>query len=141
MRRRTGYASRQGYDPRWWRWGTALVLATVLGCQSKPAVELPKTYPVKGKVTRQSGEVIVKGAVQFRPLGNTSVSAIGEIQPDGSYALQTIVGNEIIAGAVVGEHEVTVIPQIEGNHARDAILMPKPYSVGPQENDIPLTIP
>ncbi len=53
---------------------------------------------VSGRVVRKSGQVVSKGAVQFRPLADTTQSAIGEIQPDGSYELQSVFGNELVPG-------------------------------------------
>lgn len=121
--------------------GGLLVMA-MIGCSQPPAVQHPPTYPVSGRVVRKSGQVVAKGAVQFRPLADTTKSAIGEIQPDGSYVLQSVFGNELVPGAVEGEHEVTVIPILEGSHARDAILLPKPHKVEPRDNQhVDLTIP
>lgn len=117
------------------------MLSTGLGCNAKPSIELPPTYPVRGTVVRKSGEMVSKGAVQFRSLADTNVSALGELQSDGTFTLQTMFGSELVPGAVEGQHEVTVIPVVEGNHGRNSVLLPQPQVVEPRENDLKLTIP
>ncbi len=67
------------------------------GCGGSSPGAIPKTYPVKGKVTYK-GQALVRGTVHFEPEGAGKDGA-GEIQPDGTYALSTYKAND---GAVPG---------------------------------------
>jgi hypothetical protein len=63
---------------------------------------------VKGKVT-YNGKPVPNGTVNFMPSDANKPSASGEIQPDGSYSLQTYVRNRPSEGAVIGEHKVVIV--------------------------------
>jgi hypothetical protein len=63
---------------------------------------------VKGKVT-YNGKPVPNGTVNFIPTGGAIPSATGEIQPDGSYSLQTFLGSRPSEGAVIGKHQVVVV--------------------------------
>ena len=92
---------------------TAAVLALALVCQGGcggPDEEPPKTYEVTGTVLGADGKPLSGGLVEFRSGGDKPVSATGRIQPDGSFSLSTIAGEQKLPGAVAGTHKVTVIP-------------------------------
>jgi hypothetical protein len=63
---------------------------------------------VKGKVTYNS-KPVPNGTINFLPIDGNKPSATGEIQPDGSYALKTFLGNRPSDGAVVGQHKVVIV--------------------------------
>jgi hypothetical protein len=79
-----------------------LLLAAGCGTESAPALA-----PVRGQVFYH-GRPVTTGTIVFASdasRGTSGPLARGEIQPDGSYTLQT--GDS--AGAVVGWHRVTVV--------------------------------
>jgi hypothetical protein len=63
---------------------------------------------VKGKITYK-GKPVPNGTVNFLPDDGHQPSATGEIQPDGSYALQTFLSNRPSDGAVIGKHKVVIV--------------------------------
>jgi hypothetical protein len=80
--------------------GVAILLST--GCGS----QVPKTYPVQGRVVTENGKPIEMGSVEFRSEGKESrIIARGKIKPDGSFSLSTF-GND--DGAVAGKHDVII---------------------------------
>ena len=72
---------------------------------------LPKVYPVKGKVLLANGEPVSGGIITFHPKTNLGAEASGEIGPDGSFQLTTIVKND---GALPGSYTVSVDPYFKG---------------------------
>ena len=63
---------------------------------------------VKGKITYR-GKPVPNGTINFLPDDSNKPSATGEIQPDGSYALQTFLQNRPSDGAVIGKHKVVIV--------------------------------
>jgi hypothetical protein len=63
---------------------------------------------VKGKITYK-GKAVPNGTVNFLPADPNKPSATGEIQADGSYAMQTYLGSRPSQGAVIGKHKVVVV--------------------------------
>ncbi len=82
----------------------SLLLSAVLfalGCGEESGLPLAS---VEGSVA-YGGKFLDHGKVVFSPQGGTpGPSAIGKIQPDGSFVMQTT-GHE---GAAVGSHKVTI---------------------------------
>lgn len=81
--------------------GTTIIGFVVLfltGCGSGH----PERGIVQGTVTLD-GKPLTKGSVTFWP--TVGRSALGEIQPDGSYTLTTFEPGD---GAIVGSHKVTI---------------------------------
>ena len=67
----------------------------------------PQVYPVKGKVLLASGHPVSGGIIRFHPKTTLGAEAWGEIRPDGSFQLTTIVKND---GAVPGSYTVSIDP-------------------------------
>jgi hypothetical protein len=86
----------------------ALLLAA--GCQGNS--NLPKTYPVRGKVVFADGTPLRGGLVQFTPENKAEVTITGAIQEDGSFTLTTLAENESLTGAPEGQHTVTILPPL-----------------------------
>src|SRR4051812_47562957 len=78
------------------------VLASVSGCGADDGIG--QRYSVRGKVTYK-GEPVTKGTVGFVPMDSSGRAAIGEIQPDGSYTLTTLIP---LDGALPGKYRVSV---------------------------------
>jgi hypothetical protein len=90
--------------PRWWRLLLPACFLLAVGCGSESG---PNLAPVRGQVFYR-GRPVTTGTIVFASdpsRGTSGPLARGEIQPDGSYSLQT--GDS--AGAVVGWHRVTVV--------------------------------
>lgn len=118
---------------RRWRLASAAVLAIGLtGCGTEP--ELP-LVPVSGTVTYQ-GEPLSHGAVVFMPeSGTTGPQAVGHIQADGTFQMQTA-GQ---SGAVVGKHRVAVHCRQQPKPAEQRSMGPAPKSLIPEKYSNPET--
>jgi hypothetical protein len=94
----------------------ALGLLGVLGCDRVG----PKTYPVRGKVELVSGDVreLAGSHVEAALAGDPAVRSSGEIQPDGSFSLQTLHAGVILRGAPEGDYQVRIILADEGGGRR-----------------------
>ncbi len=81
-----------------------VALLSVFGC----GPNLPKTYPVQGRVFFEDGKNVEQGSVEFR-LDSASDSqrtvARGKINPDGSFSLSTFEPGD---GALPGIYKVIV---------------------------------
>ena len=82
----------------------ALIVAAAPGCSGGNQ----GLAVVKGKISYK-GKPVPNGTVNFLPDDGNKPSATGEIQPDGSYALKTIMGTRPSDGAVIGKHKVVVV--------------------------------
>ena len=68
-----------------WRYFSAFLFAAFTGCEGKG--ELPKTYPVSGKVGYDQGQVFSTGTIRFEPLQDSRLTVAGKIQQDGTFTL------------------------------------------------------
>jgi hypothetical protein len=107
-------------------------LASLVGCGKE---ELPKSYPVQGKVVRKDGQPYTGGVVVFDSLVRHGYQGSGEIGEDGSFTLKTIAirsdgSSELIDGAIEGECTVSIIPPNQGR----IFVLKKTYTVNPTIN-------
>ena len=86
-------------------------------CNSLPPP--PKTYPVKGKIVFLDGGSPSEGTVEFRCA--EPFTAIGQVQPDGTFKLETLASNTKVDGAVEGEHTVTFISGVGKEQGQSAL--------------------
>lgn len=93
----------------------------VVGCSSKATVL--QLYPVTGRVMLSGGVPIGNGTVIFEPIAAPGLLAVGRIQPDGTFTLETPKLRS--AGAIEGEHRVAIVP--DGNVPRGRSPIPVPY--------------
>jgi len=122
----------------------ALLLAALVacpGCAKAPSVPLPTTYPVTGKVFFEGGQPATGGSVQFRSTTDSSISALGEIGPDGSFSLTTHLDGNKLPGTIEGPHEVTVIPAMSEEQMEIPVVLQEPCTVGPGDNEFILEVP
>lgn len=109
-------------------------------------------YPVRGRVTFEDGTPLTQGTVVFESLGKPgpeTISARGEIQPDGSYELSTDGDND---GVPPGKYRVLVAPLVDINSPTPERSIPinRRYSsfttsglecdVGSQANEFPIRV-
>ena len=99
------------------------------GC-SRGFVEVkPQTHKVEGKVTYKDGKAYTDGgAIEFRHTTTEGMSATGEIQPDGSFKLQTVTAQHKVPGAIEGTYQVTILPPAPDQNVR-IISLQKKYDV------------
>jgi len=124
-----------------------LGLASQSGCGGS-AAPLPETYPATGKVLQADGTAMTGGLVEFQSTAGPAATTNGEIQPDGTFTLFTMVEGERLAGAIPGTYRVTIMPmmsdQAEEQHLVEPISPPQTYEVkadGPNEFTIELKKP
>jgi len=81
-------------------------LLGVLGCSGGP-----KTYTVQGKVELKGYEVkyLAGCYVEAALASDNTVRSSGEIQPDGSFKLQTLRDGVILRGAVEGNYQARIL--------------------------------
>lgn len=130
------------FDGRSWTAIFAMITAlSAAGCQSKPVIELPKTYPVRGRVTNKAGSAVESGMVEFRSVTDDTMRAVGEIQSDGTFSLRSIVQTEMVDGAIAGSHRVSIYRRMAGAHAPQVHNSPQPQTVRETDNEITLKVP
>lgn len=110
----------------------ALALSALGGCGSK--VQLPKTYPVRGRVVYKGGGPLTGGVVQFQAAADPKLLINGEIGKDGTFALTTRLDGHQVAGAVEGAHQVTVTPPMPADQSAEPIVLKKTFTVQAGDN-------
>jgi len=124
----------------------ALALLLVLGCAKE---EMPKTYPVKGKVVLRNGKPLQGGFITFTSVADPELRGYGEIAKDGTFTLNTIAltskaRSERLAGAVEGEFHVNIRPggSIDDGTGgplfgagKQAFTLKKTYKIEAKENN------
>ena len=88
----------------------AFVASGLAGCGGSEKASPPTTYQATGTVLSADGQPVSGGMIEFRSTEGKPVSAIGQIQPDGSFSLSTLVDSTKVPGAVAGRHQVIVMP-------------------------------
>jgi hypothetical protein len=83
-----------------------IALATVSACG--PAG--PRTHPVSGRVVAADVRALAGGHVEVALLSDPSVRASGQIQPDGTFRLQTNHAGAVLSGALEGRYQVRILP-------------------------------
>lgn len=110
----------------------ALAWVFLGGCGEK--VNLPQTYPVRGRVVYKGGVPVAGGVVQFQAHSDPRLLTNGETDVDGAFTLTTQVGGQKLSGAVAGEHQVTVVPPMPADQSAEPIVLPHPYTVEAKDN-------
>jgi hypothetical protein len=100
----------------------------------------PATYPASGSVlvvpgNRPPGRALI----QFTPIGETTLSVLGEVTENGSFTLYTISGKHRVAGAPIGEYRVTVQP-FSSDQSTLIYSVEKPVKIGPSKNELKLQV-
>lgn len=124
---------------------STLVLLTAIGCsQTKPPPpNLPTVHKVTGQVIdKKTSQPITTGAVQFESLATAAQVAIADVQPDGSFSLNTFVDGHKLEGAVPGPQRVTFMPRTtEDQSAAVPVTLPQTFEVKESGNDFKIAIP
>lgn len=121
---------------------SSLCLVVPVGCSGSG--DLPKTYPVTGKVVAKGGTPVAGGMVRFES-DDKNVAVSGDIQEDGSFTLRTqsLKGKGTASGAPEGNYQVTIqFPYPANGRPIPAVILPGPYKVEPKdENPFTLEVP
>jgi hypothetical protein len=118
-----------------------IVLAAALAVGGCGPTDNLKTYPVRGKVVSQTGELL-RGVVQLQPEAGASWSVLGEIQDDGSFVLATVTGDgRKLPGAPAGRYRVLVlVPPSEGRAAKMLRVLQEDCKIEPRNNELPVEV-
>jgi hypothetical protein len=94
----------------------ALVLLGLAGCGG----DRLKTYSVRGKVVLADGDVqqLAGSHVEFMLESDSTMRASGTIEPDGSFALQTLHKGTLLKGAPEGTYRARLILSDEDQGSR-----------------------
>jgi hypothetical protein len=86
--------------------GLVLLLAALPGCS-----RVPKTYPVRGKLVFERGDVklLAGNALYCRHEQDAALAARGDIREDGSFVLETHAGGQILRGVPEGTYRAWII--------------------------------
>jgi hypothetical protein len=112
---------------------TLLAAPALTGC----GTGIPETYPVTGKVVHSNGKPVTYGRVEFQSTTDPQLRATGGIQTDGTFTLTTSLRGKSVPGAVAGEHKVLI--ELESRSA--FVILPTPYTVKPENNEITFQVP
>jgi hypothetical protein len=113
-----------------------VLLGIATACQQAP--QPPKTYPVKGKVVFLEGGSPAEGTIEFRS-ETEPLTALAEVQADGTFKLNTLWTTSKLDGAVEGEHTVTFISGVGKDQGQSTLrpsIAKEKYKVQPGDNDI-----
>src|SRR6202044_3871841 len=87
-----------------------LLFSFLAGGCSKSGETLPKMNPVKGTITH-NGSPVGAGFVRFMPVEYSDLIVNGEVAPNGTFELQTVVNKDKrVKGAPAGNYNVTYSP-------------------------------
>lgn len=118
-----------------------LIAATfAIGC-GKELPPAPTVYPVVGSVTTTSGQRLSRGAVELQSVATTQDMAFGKIEPDGTFAMKTILRDgRNIEGAVPGEYQVMVHGHSLESGSSPSETLPQTYRVEAGANQFDLIV-
>lgn len=75
----------------------------------------PKTHPVAGRIELPGGDAsaLVGSTVEVALASDPTVRGFGEIQPDGTFKLQSLQAGELRPGVLEGKYAARIIPNDE----------------------------
>ncbi len=99
---------------------TAVVMLSSLGLSGCGGPAGPKTSPVKGQVQLAGGDIkdLAGHSLEAALETDSSVRAYGQIQEDGSFALETLRAGVLLSGAAEGAYRVRVVLSDDDAEAR-----------------------
>lgn len=100
------------------------ICATSIGCGG--GSDLPRAYPVTGKVTLQ-GAPLSDCGISFVPAEGGDAGASAILGSDGSYSLLTADGRP---GCPLGKYKVVLRPKVDPQAAQEAMKNMQPLSKG-----------
>ena len=120
-----------------------VVLACILGCQTRSERPAPETFPVTGTVITPENIAVKHATVEFVPTsGDKTLSALGTVDASGKFALAVVTPDRIIPGAPAGVYRVTVtLPLNPDRTGGQRYMLPGQFTVEPRENEFTLELP
>jgi hypothetical protein len=121
------------------RTGCLLLLGGLLGCLGcqRVVVYIPQTQEVRGVVSYKDGRPLTGGVVEFRYLRDPSIRAVGKIEPDGSFTLETLAGDQRVSGIPPGRYHVSIAPPPEMGQTHSPYVFPS-VEIAPNQKEIRL---
>jgi hypothetical protein len=116
----------------------ALAVATAAGC----GPQIPKTYPVKGKVVVTGGKLSKKSTIMFTQVADPNVVADGPIADDGTFTVETKMYGKAKGGLPEGEYTVMVCDPQGNSHPQTGqyqfrpIIVEQKARIEPKDNDL-----
>lgn len=110
-----------------------------LGCGGN-VEKAPETHEFGGKVLDRAGKPLTGGTVEMRPVGKGDYNSFGEIQPDGTFTIYTILNSTKVKGAQPGEHTVTIIPSLKERPDATPIQLKKNVTIKPGDKEITIKL-
>ena len=117
-----------------------ICLAVILGCGSG-GPPIPKTYPVKGKVTFADGSPVPTAGVRLTN-EDTRFSTAGATKADGTFELKTFANDQTVAGAIEGEHgfEISGGPLVDNRPIQLRVVKPAKIKVEAKDNEVAIEV-
>jgi hypothetical protein len=121
-------------------------LLVVPGCNF---AGLPRTFPVTGTVVYKGGEPVKGGSIEFRPIAESALRVVGQIEENGTFSLATLKDNAKAAGAPEGEYRVLIIRPLRADprgglpdphRGVPPISLPKTYKVEAKDNNFKIEL-
>lgn len=101
---------------------TSAVRATVvwIGLLAGCGPDGPTAHPVSGRVELAAGDVgqLAGSVVEASSVADPTVRASGEIQPDGSFRLESLHAGVVRTGVLEGRYRVRIVPNNEDGPTR-----------------------
>jgi hypothetical protein len=125
---------------QFWRLAGGLLCAvSIMGCTQR-GPEGPPTVAARGKIVFTKGGDVFKlydtqGAVELESLEQPGVKAIGSIEEDGSFTLNTVFDGGAKPGAVAGKHRVRL------NLDESAQKLVAPQFLNFERSQVTVTVP
>ncbi len=116
------------------------ILLAIAGCGGTEAEPPPPTFVVTGRVLDRDGQPLTGGIIQFVSKRDGTLNMSSIINPDGTFELTTIAGNENLAGAIEGPCQVMVTLPIVGGQPPEIIILPKEYEIGTSTNEFEIRL-
>ncbi len=117
--------------------GVLGLVGVVPGCGDRDGTPVLPTYEVKGRVLLASGQPLNVGRVYFVPKSEPALAALGEIGPDGSFALSTYKTGD---GAVAGDYRVRIEPTPADPRSLPRSKLPRVHRKYTDEDSSGLTV-
>ena len=115
-----------------------LSVALLAGCHAKREVTPPEMFPVGGKVVSAGGQIPAGFQVRFTP-EDPELMAIGVIQKDGTFSLNTHYMGVECEGAAAGTYRVMIVAPPTMGGGGIPFILPQPIQISGAATD--LTIP
>jgi hypothetical protein len=105
----TAFPSAPGRSQRYPAWLPLVLAAGLGGCGGTSALKTETLYETKGKVELADGKPLSSGSIELVPLKATVAETVGDLGPDGTFAIKTH-DLERAEGVAPGDYRVRIRP-------------------------------